>query len=151
MPTLSSLYESKLKKISEDMEDQVNMDVLQALNNEDPLSTQKEEQRKLSVQVPNGEVVAFNDLPPEVQTMFKKVKIHATDKDRQPTEFKPTGYAYSLIYKQDKPIDFSGGWNMNTHSIDGEEYFMSLNDVDEHGLNLFYKLNNGKDNKQQVV
>mgnify|MGYP001769921489 CR=1 FL=1 len=150
MPTLASLYNSKIKKFNENMENQINMDVLQALNSNDPLSNQEEKEEQVSVLVPNGEKVSFTDLPPEVQTMFSKVKIHAMDKNRQPSEFKPAGYAYSLIYKQDQPIDFSGGWCMNTHNIEGEEYFMSMNDVDDKGMNLFYKLN-GKQNQNQVV
>lgn len=152
MPTLPSLYESKLKKINEDMDDQVNMDVLQAMNTEDPLSTQKDKEKKINVMVPNGEAITFDSLPEEFQTMFKKIKIHAEDKGRQPTEFKPAGYSFVLTYQKDKPIDFTGGWCMSTHNINDNEYFMSLQDIDEQKMNLFYKLNSGKDaNKQPQV
>jgi len=140
MPTLTSLFKAKNKKIKENMENHVNADVLSNINGDEPLSTQEDKKDEPKEFVPNGELINVSEQSEDIKTIFKQVAIHAKDEEKQPSDYKSVGYAFSLLFMRNKAINFSGGWVMETSNVNDEEYFMSLTQKDNTGMPLFYKL-----------
>jgi len=145
MPTLKSLYNAKCKKLAEDIEDHINNDVLQQMNDDEPLSVQQQAQekdeKKEKVKVPGGEKIDYDRLKDDVKAMFKKAMMFAQNSENHPDNYEPVGYCFSLIFKKGKAIDFSGGHIQTTSDVGTEEYFVNFEVKDERGMYQFYKIN----------
>ena len=84
----------------------------------------------------------------------KPVAIWATNEENHPTDYDPVGYYFSLIFKLDQPIDFSGGFVMTTDDIgsvdDYREWFLSLNNKDNGGMPLLYRVQKQTEEENKI-
>lgn len=144
MPTLKSLYNAKCEKLMEDMENHINNDILQNIDDDEPLSTQQvdqeEEDKKEKVVVPNSEKIIYNNLKDDVKSIFKQIVLYSQDADNKPESYEPVGYCFSLIFKKGKAIDYSGGYIQTTDDVGTEEYFVSFDVKDSSGMYQYYKI-----------
>jgi len=65
----------------------------------------------------------------DIKNIFKKVKMYIDNPENLPEKMKPEGYAFSLIYKKGKALDYSGGWLIwKNDNVEEEEYIYTMSD-----------------------